>query len=97
MAGALKTLGVGLEEDWPGRRMTVQGCGGRFPVEGADLFLGNAGTAMRWVADFSPVGGRGKVSCSRYIREISLDKASCSWCHACDVFCMPGAHGIPYM
>eukprot|EP00191_Tetraselmis_sp_GSL018_P024675 CAMPEP_0177625936 /NCGR_PEP_ID=MMETSP0419_2-20121207/30377_1 /TAXON_ID=582737 /ORGANISM="Tetraselmis sp., Strain GSL018" /LENGTH=214 /DNA_ID=CAMNT_0019126939 /DNA_START=60 /DNA_END=700 /DNA_ORIENTATION=+ len=47
MVGALKTLGVKLEEDWENCRMTVHGCAGRFPSEGAELFLGNAGTAMR--------------------------------------------------
>ena len=48
MAGALEALGIKLEGDWATGRMTVHGCGGRFPVEGADLFLGNAGTAMRY-------------------------------------------------
>lgn len=48
MAGALEALGIKLEGDWATGHMTVHGCGGRFPVEGADLFLGNAGTAMRY-------------------------------------------------
>lgn len=49
MVSALETLGVTMDVDWPARRITVQGCAGRFPSIGAELFLGNAGTAMRWV------------------------------------------------
>jgi hypothetical protein len=33
MAGALKALGVKLEENWEQGLMTVHGCGGRFPAE----------------------------------------------------------------
>ncbi len=47
MVGALKTLGIKLEERWEQSEMVVHGCGGRFAIEGAELFLGNAGTAMR--------------------------------------------------
>jgi len=45
MLEALKTLGVGVTESngvW-----RIVGCGGRFPVGRAELFLGNAGTAFR--------------------------------------------------
>ena len=46
MLDALKILGVGVtslgDEHW-----RIDGCGGRFPVKAADLFLGNAGTAFR--------------------------------------------------
>lgn len=49
MVEALKTLNVKLEEDWDNKTITVHGCGGRFDSEGAELFLGNAGTAMRCV------------------------------------------------
>ena len=56
MIGALRALGVAVEQ--PGgstKRVVVKGCAGRFPVGQAenaaggqvDLFLGNAGTAMR--------------------------------------------------
>ena len=44
---ALKALGVKLEERWEECKMVVHGCGGKFPAEGGELFLGNAGTAMR--------------------------------------------------
>jgi 3-phosphoshikimate 1-carboxyvinyltransferase len=46
MLDALRTLGVSVQEagDLTWR---IGGCGGRFPVGEADLFLGNAGTAFR--------------------------------------------------
>ena len=47
MIGALETLGVKLEVSNDGTEVKVEGCGGNFPVKKADLFLGNAGTAMR--------------------------------------------------
>ena len=47
MVGALKALGIELEERWEQCEMVVHGCGGRFPAQGGELFLGNAGTAMR--------------------------------------------------
>ncbi|KAJ3672521.1 hypothetical protein LUZ60_007242 [Juncus effusus] len=51
MLEALKTLGLTVQEDKDAKRATVVGSGGRFPVgensEEIQLFLGNAGTAMR--------------------------------------------------
>lgn len=45
MLAALRALGVTLDEQGEGR-VTVRGAG-RFPQPAADLFLGNAGTAVR--------------------------------------------------
>jgi len=45
MLAALQQLGCGLDRD--GRTLRVQGLGGRLVVHTADLFIGNAGTAMR--------------------------------------------------
>lgn len=45
MIEALRALGVAVE--LAGATAHVSGCGGRFPQRQADLFLGNAGTAMR--------------------------------------------------
>ena len=45
MLEALAKLGVGLERQ--GERCTVRGVGGVFPVKQGELFLGNAGTAVR--------------------------------------------------
>ncbi|CAN1181501.1 3-phosphoshikimate 1-carboxyvinyltransferase, chloroplastic [Linum perenne] len=52
MLGALKTLGLNVEHSSEQKRAIVEGCGGVFPVgkqakNGVELFLGNAGTAMR--------------------------------------------------
>src|SRR4249920_275273 len=62
MVEALGTLGVRIA----GRRqdvMVVEGCNGRFPVQRADLFLGNAGTAFRpLTAALATSGGHYKLS-----------------------------------
>jgi len=48
MVGALKDLGISLQEERAAKRISVVGCAGRWPKEGPlELFLGNAGTAMR--------------------------------------------------
>eukprot|EP00262_Sarcandra_glabra_P008506 TRINITY_DN22036_c0_g1_i1.p1 TRINITY_DN22036_c0_g1~~TRINITY_DN22036_c0_g1_i1.p1 ORF type:complete len:522 (-),score=116.39 TRINITY_DN22036_c0_g1_i1:362-1927(-) len=68
MIGALRTLGLHVEEDSAMKRATVEGCGGLFPVgkdssEEIQLFLGNAGTAMRpLTAAVTAAGGN-----SRYV------------------------------
>ncbi len=49
----LETLGGSGKSDW-----CVHGCGGRFPAAQGDLFLGNAGTAVRpLTAALSVLGG----------------------------------------
>ena len=47
MRNALGALGIPIEAELAARDARVRGCGGRFPVPHADLFLGNAGTAVR--------------------------------------------------
>ncbi|XP_074272920.1 3-phosphoshikimate 1-carboxyvinyltransferase 2-like [Silene latifolia] len=52
MLNALRTLGLKVEDDSGTKRAIVEGCGGVFPVGKhsrgeIELFLGNAGTAMR--------------------------------------------------
>lgn len=59
MVGALKDLGIELEEDWANSKLTVRGCAGTFPSAGAELFLGNAGTAMRPLTAAVAAAGRG--------------------------------------
>jgi 3-phosphoshikimate 1-carboxyvinyltransferase len=62
MLAALAGLGV----DWaarPGGGHRVRGAGGMFPAKSADLFLGNAGTALRpLTAVLAFSGGRYRVS-----------------------------------
>eukprot|EP01025_Chloroclados_australasicus_P030416 TRINITY_DN3052_c0_g1_i1.p1 TRINITY_DN3052_c0_g1~~TRINITY_DN3052_c0_g1_i1.p1 ORF type:complete len:495 (+),score=51.17 TRINITY_DN3052_c0_g1_i1:56-1486(+) len=62
MAGALNVLGVELKEDWGDRQMTVKGCKGKFPSKGGDLFLGNAGTAMRPLTAAVAAAGTGEFN-----------------------------------
>jgi 3-phosphoshikimate 1-carboxyvinyltransferase len=47
MLEALVALGVKVTGDASKGEVVVEGCGGRFPVASAKLFLGNAGTAFR--------------------------------------------------
>lgn len=52
MLGALRTLGLRVEDDQTTKQAIVEGCGGLFPTikeskDEINLFLGNAGTAMR--------------------------------------------------
>ncbi len=62
MLDALRRLGVGVEEVSPGE-WRVRGAGGPFPVKDADLFLGNAGTAIRpLTAALAIMGGRYRLS-----------------------------------
>ena len=49
MLRALEEVGFYLDVDKAGRRVTVEGRGGEIPNKNADLFLGNAGTAMRFL------------------------------------------------
>jgi 3-phosphoshikimate 1-carboxyvinyltransferase len=62
MLAALGKVGVGLTalgaNDW-----RVEGCNGVFPIKDADLFMGNAGTAIRpLTAALSLSGGRYRLS-----------------------------------
>ena len=47
MVEALRTLQIPIQEDREAREIRITGCGGKIPVEGAELFLGNSGTTMR--------------------------------------------------
>ncbi|MEM1212410.1 MAG: 3-phosphoshikimate 1-carboxyvinyltransferase [Planctomycetota bacterium] len=49
MLDALESLGFALTVDESAATVTIQGRHGRIPVDAADLFLGNAGTATRFL------------------------------------------------
>ena len=49
MADAWRRLGVAIEADPAAHRFHVRGCGGAIPASTAELFAGNAGTAMRFL------------------------------------------------
>jgi 3-phosphoshikimate 1-carboxyvinyltransferase len=56
MAAALNELGVTVESDEAEAKFSVHGGGGTFTAAEADLFVGNAGTAMRFLTAALPLG-----------------------------------------
>ena len=56
MAQALRTLGIQVEEDRQQAEFQVAGAGGSIPVREASLFVGNAGTAARFLTGFVALG-----------------------------------------
>ncbi len=70
MAAALNQLGVSVVSEEAEQRLRVEGGGGAWPVEQADLFVGNAGTAMRFlVAALSLGRGSYRIDGSARMRE----------------------------
>ena len=55
-AKALQSLGFDVQLDEAHAEMTVTGLGGKIPSERADLFIGNAGTAARFLTAFLALG-----------------------------------------
>jgi len=63
MLEALETLGVRIERVGAAPECRIEGCGGRFPARSANLFLGNAGTALRpLTATLALIGGHYRLS-----------------------------------
>lgn len=55
-AKALQTLGFDVQLDEANHEMIVTGLGGRIPARKAELFIGNAGTAARFLSAFLTLG-----------------------------------------
>lgn len=55
-ANALKTLGFDVQLDEVNHEMTVTGMDGKIPAKKAELFIGNAGTAARFLSAFLTLG-----------------------------------------
>jgi len=55
-AKALQTLGFNVELDEQNREMAVNGLGGKIPVTEAEVLIGNAGTAARFLSAFLSLG-----------------------------------------
>lgn len=55
-ANALQTLGFDVQRDPSHHEMTVMGLGGHIPAQRAELFVGNAGTAARFLTSFLTLG-----------------------------------------
>ncbi len=56
MADSLRRLGIRVEEDAADARFEIWGEGGRIPAETAELFIGNAGTATRFLTAMVALG-----------------------------------------
>lgn len=56
LAKALQTLGFDVELDEQNCEMIVTGLGGKIPAANASLFIGNAGTAARFLCAFLTLG-----------------------------------------
>jgi 3-phosphoshikimate 1-carboxyvinyltransferase len=56
MASTLRELGFSVEEDKKGKQFKVKGLGGVIPSKKAQLFVGNAGTAMRFLTAMLTLG-----------------------------------------
>jgi 3-phosphoshikimate 1-carboxyvinyltransferase len=55
-ANALQTLGFDVRLDEANHEMIVTGLGGKIPASKAELFIGNAGTAARFLSAFLTLG-----------------------------------------
>src|SRR5829696_4804980 len=55
-AKALQTLGFDIQLDEANHAMTITGLGGKIPATKAELFIGNAGTAARFLSAFLTLG-----------------------------------------
>ncbi len=55
-AKALQTLGFDVQLDEVNHEMIIAGLGGRIPANKAELFIGNAGTAARFLSAFLTLG-----------------------------------------
>ncbi|MCX8073672.1 MAG: 3-phosphoshikimate 1-carboxyvinyltransferase [Candidatus Binatia bacterium] len=70
MAQAWRALGIRVDEDRSARYFRVIGGSGTFPAREADLFVGNAGTAMRFLVAALCLGhGRYRIDGSPRMRQ----------------------------
>lgn len=56
MAAALNQLGIRVTSDPAAQSFTIVGSGGTIPAESAELFLGNSGTSVRFLAAMVALG-----------------------------------------
>lgn len=56
MVDSLGRLGIPVRHDPDARALEVQGCGGQIPARGAELFVANSGTTMRFLAAMVALG-----------------------------------------
>ena len=74
MSRALELLGIPVRSDEARREFVVAGAGGRIPAGGAELDVGNAGTAARFLTAFLALGhGRYVLDGSPRMRERPIE------------------------
>lgn len=56
MIESLRRLGIGVLHDAPRRRVEVEGCAGTLAPAAAELYVGNSGTSMRFLAAMVALG-----------------------------------------
>jgi 3-phosphoshikimate 1-carboxyvinyltransferase len=56
MVAALSQLGIDIQHNPATASIRVRGCNGRWPAEQADLFIGNSGTTVRFLAAMLTLG-----------------------------------------
>ena len=56
MIDSLQRLGIVVKSSAGGERLEVDGCGGRIPVDRADMFVGNSGTTIRFLTALVTLG-----------------------------------------
>ncbi|MCE2448571.1 MAG: 3-phosphoshikimate 1-carboxyvinyltransferase [Candidatus Latescibacteria bacterium] len=56
MVQSLRKLGVSIEADSKAASFVVAGNGGRIPVDGAELYIGNSGTTSRSITSYVALG-----------------------------------------
>ena len=56
MVQSLRKLGVSIEADSKAASFVVAGKGGRIPVDGAELYIGNSGTTSRSITSYVALG-----------------------------------------
>jgi 3-phosphoshikimate 1-carboxyvinyltransferase len=70
MSSALTALGFTIGIDEAAQRIVVEGRGGAIPSTGCDLFVGGAGTAMRFLVGFLTLGrGRFRLDGNQRMRQ----------------------------
>jgi 3-phosphoshikimate 1-carboxyvinyltransferase len=56
MIDALRRLGIQVDQAAEERTLRVSGCGGAIPAHGAELYVANSGTSMRFLAALATLG-----------------------------------------
>ncbi|HEY6394787.1 MAG TPA: hypothetical protein VIX12_05165, partial [Candidatus Binataceae bacterium] len=70
MSSALTALGFSIVIDEAAQRITIDGLGGAIPASGAEIYVGGAGTAMRFLTGFLTLGvGRFRIDGNQRMRQ----------------------------